>query len=104
SETHSVFPRGRADGEPPLPANPYLRTALIGSFVAQGLTLIVPGLRNLLGLAPISLVDGLVIGGSALLPFVGNERTKPMAVVNRDRQGVESLPLAHALGSRPLPA
>jgi Ca2+-transporting ATPase len=75
SETHSLLTSD--PGKAPLPPNPYLTFALLGSFVAQGLTLLVPGLRSLLGLAPISLVDGLVIGGSTLLPFIVNEQTKP---------------------------
>jgi Ca2+-transporting ATPase len=36
----------------------------------------IPGLRSFLGLAPIGLLDGLVIGGSALLPLAVNEGTK----------------------------
>jgi Ca2+-transporting ATPase len=70
SATHSVF-RG-----PSLPPNPYLSAALIGSFGLQALTLTVPGLQSLLGITPISLIDGVVIGVSALLPFVFNEATK----------------------------
>jgi P-type Ca2+ transporter type 2C len=101
SETHSVL--GERNEGSALPPNPYLKIALVGSFAAQALTLAIPGLRSLLGLTPISLLDGLVIGGSALLPFVVNERTKPKAVPSCDRQDVESLPLAHTLGSRPLP-
>lgn len=58
------------------PPNPYLRAALIGSFALQGLALTMPGLRSLLGIAPMSLLDSIVIGGSALLPFLVNENTK----------------------------
>jgi Ca2+-transporting ATPase len=75
SETHSMLDGGT--GKAPLPPNPYLNLALLGSFAAQGLTLFVPGLRSLLGLAPVDLLDRLVISGSALLPFVVNEQTKP---------------------------
>jgi Ca2+-transporting ATPase len=88
SETHSVLGGGR-EGEPPLPPNPYLNVALIGSFAAQALVLVMPGLRNLLGLAPLTLLDGLVIGGSTLLPFVVNEKTKTTRVPRRDRQEAE---------------
>jgi Ca2+-transporting ATPase len=70
SETQSVF------DTTPRPGNPYLSAALIGSFGLQALTLMVPGLRSLLGLTPISLVDGVVIGASAALPFVANELGK----------------------------
>lgn len=71
SETHSVFTRT------PLPSNPYLSAALVGSFGLQALALTVPGLQSLLGTTPISLIDGAVIGASAILPFVCNEATKP---------------------------
>jgi P-type Ca2+ transporter type 2C len=97
SETHSVVSGGGAS----LPANPYLKTALVGSFAVQALTLVVPGLRGLLGLTPVSLSDGLVIGGSALLPFVINERTKPAAAPRRDSRTVEGAPLVLAPGPRP---
>jgi P-type Ca2+ transporter type 2C len=70
SEAHSVF------DATPLPANRYLYGALLGSFGLQALTLFLPGLRGLLGLTPISLLDGLVTGGSAVLPFVANEASK----------------------------
>ncbi|MGE0825750.1 MAG: HAD-IC family P-type ATPase [Candidatus Binatia bacterium] len=70
SETHSVF------DSPSLPPNPYLQWALLGSFGLQGLSLLVPGLRSLLGITPISLVDGIVIGASTALPFLANEATK----------------------------
>lgn len=70
SETHSVFDTTAR------PSNPYLSAALLGSFVLQALTLVVPGLRSLLGLTPISLVDGVVIGAGAVLPFVANELGK----------------------------
>lgn len=70
SETHSVFDKT------PLPANPYLNAALLGSFGLQALTFLVPGLRGFLGLAPLSLLDGLVIGGSVAAPFLVNEAVK----------------------------
>ncbi len=70
SETHTIFSPGK------LPANRYLTLALGGSLAMQFLTMVVPGLRSLLGLAPMGLVDGLVISGSALLPLVVNEATK----------------------------
>jgi Ca2+-transporting ATPase len=61
-----------------LPPNPYLTWAVGGSLVLQGLTLFIPGLRSLLNLTPVGLLDGLVIGGAALLPLVVNEATKTM--------------------------
>ena len=55
----------------------------------QFLTMVVPGLRSLLGLAPVGLLDGLVISGSALLPLVVNEATKepPVNGANGPRNG-----------------
>jgi Ca2+-transporting ATPase len=72
SETHSIF------SAESLPTNRYLNLALLGSFTAQILALVVPGLRSLLGIAPIDLLDSLVIGGSALFPFVINEASKSL--------------------------
>ena len=60
-----------------LPSNPYLTTALGGSFALQWISLAVPGLRNLLHVTPINATDGLVIGSSAILPLLINEGTKP---------------------------
>jgi Ca2+-transporting ATPase len=70
SEDHSIF------SSPHLPPNRPLSLALGTSFALQGLTILLPRLRALLGLAPIGLADGAVIMGSALLPFVINEATK----------------------------
>ncbi|MFZ0052822.1 MAG: HAD-IC family P-type ATPase [Desulfobaccales bacterium] len=70
SETHGIFSSRK------LPPNRYLTLAVGGSLAVQFLTLAVPGLRSLLGLAPVGLLDGLVISGSALLPLVVNEATK----------------------------
>jgi Ca2+-transporting ATPase len=70
SERHGYFERGS------LPSNPYLNTALGVSLGLQVLTLMVPGLRAFLGLAPIGLLDAAVIGGAAILPLAVNEATK----------------------------
>jgi P-type Ca2+ transporter type 2C len=73
SETHSIFSKGS------LPPNKYLNMALGGSFVLQLMTMLVPGLRQLLGITPIGIMDGLVIGGTALAPLLINEATKNTA-------------------------
>jgi Ca2+-transporting ATPase len=70
SERHSIFDHTA------LPPNPYLTTALLGSFGLQAMTLLVPGLRNFLGLTPLSASDGLVIGAGALFSMFINEATK----------------------------
>jgi len=70
STMHSIFDRNT------LPPNHYLTAALGGSLALQALTLFVPGLRRLLGLTPLSLLDTAVVSGAALLPLVVNEKTK----------------------------
>ena len=70
SQTHSLF---RAHS---LPANPCLSFAVGGSLTLQLLALVMPGLRGLLGLTPLTLLDSVVVGASALLPLVVNEGTK----------------------------
>ncbi|MFW6123208.1 MAG: HAD-IC family P-type ATPase [Thermodesulfobacteriota bacterium] len=60
------------------PVNRYLTLALGGSLALQLGTAIIPGLRSILGLTPLTLIDGLVIGSGALLPFLVNEATKPV--------------------------
>ncbi len=70
SEKHSVFDRSV------LPSNRYLNMALGGSLGIQILTMVVPGLRRLLGVSPVNLIDGILIGASALFPLVINEATK----------------------------
>ncbi|MEA5627956.1 HAD-IC family P-type ATPase [Nostoc sp. UHCC 0251] len=70
SPQHSIFSSEK------LPANRYLTVALLTSFGLQIIAAAVPGLRQLLNLTPINLLDGAVIGTSALVPFVVNEGTK----------------------------
>ncbi len=70
SDSHSVF------DQTSLPHNPYLIVALAASFGAQVLTFVVPQLRSLLGITPITVTDAGVIGASIVLPFVINEATK----------------------------
>ena len=73
SETHSIFSKER------LPPNKYLNIALGGSFALQIITMFVPWFEGLLGVTPIGIMDGLVIGGSAVLPLLINEATKESA-------------------------
>jgi Ca2+-transporting ATPase len=70
SEKHTIFDREK------LPPNRYLTMALGGSFAVQLLAMVIPGLRNLLGLAPVGILDAVVIGTSAALPLLVNEATK----------------------------
>lgn len=70
SETNSIFSPEK------LPNNQYLNTALVGSFALQLLALGIPPLRIILKITPIDLLDGVVIGASALLPLLASESTK----------------------------
>jgi Ca2+-transporting ATPase len=70
SDTHGLFTPER------LPRNPYLNWALGASLGLQALSVTVPGLRSLLGTAPIALLDTGVILGGAVLPFIANEAAK----------------------------
>ncbi len=70
SESHSLFSKDA------MPANPYLDIGLGGSIVAQLLTLLVPGLRQLLGTTPLALSDGLVAVAGAVGPLLVNEALK----------------------------
>ncbi len=74
SDKHSIFSSGR------LPRNPYLNWAVGGSLALQALTMFIPGLRALLNLSPLGLLDGLVITGASLLPLVVNEATKTVTL------------------------
>ncbi|MBF0473113.1 MAG: cation-transporting P-type ATPase, partial [Nitrospirae bacterium] len=58
------------------PTNKYLNAAVGGSILMQLLCPFIPGLRGLLGLSPITLMDGLVIGASAVAPLIINEGLK----------------------------
>ena len=70
SDTSTIF---SAENRPP---NRILDLALGGSIGLQLLTLLIPGLRNLLGLSSITLSDGIVIGSCAVLPLLINEAIK----------------------------
>jgi Ca2+-transporting ATPase len=70
SETHSAF-------DPAQPANPYITLALAGSLGLQVLAFVVPGLRTLLGLTPLTLLDSAVIAAAAVGPLLLNESMKP---------------------------
>jgi Ca2+-transporting ATPase len=68
--------RSLLDGPPPAP-NPHLTAGLTLCFGLQALAVVLPPLRALLGIAPIGLLDALVIGAGATAPFLINEATKP---------------------------
>jgi Ca2+-transporting ATPase len=66
-------------GKPRLPANRGLNLALSVSLGAQLMANLVPGLRRLLGLAPLAARDLLVVVAAAVLPLLINEALKPAA-------------------------
>ncbi|RMF22534.1 MAG: cation-transporting P-type ATPase [Cyanobacteria bacterium J083] len=68
-----------------LPANPYLTYGLGGSLTLQLLCLVIPGLRELMQVTPLNLLDGAVIANSALLPLIVNEATKNLLVSPANR-------------------
>jgi P-type Ca2+ transporter type 2C len=74
SEAHSIFSHEK------LPPNRYLSLAVGGSLVIQLCAMLIPGVRNILGLAPVGVIDGMVIGSAALLPLLVNESTKTLAL------------------------
>ena len=59
-----------------LPNNKFLSAALAGSFGLQFLAYSIPGLRGLLGLGSIGILDACWIGISATVPLLVNEITK----------------------------
>jgi Ca2+-transporting ATPase len=69
SEQTTVLDRSR-------PGNAYLSGALLGSLGLQALTVLLPSLRRLLRLAPITMTDLPVVLCGAVLPFIVNESTK----------------------------
>ncbi|MDA8387486.1 MAG: cation-transporting P-type ATPase [Nitrospiraceae bacterium] len=58
------------------PPNRYLRGALAGSFVLQFAAMLLPGMRGLLGLAPLGALDIGVAGMGAVAPLLVNEASK----------------------------
>ncbi len=63
-----------------LPPNRLLTQALAASVLLQISTLFVPGLRSLMQLSPVGLIDGLVIGGTAVAPLLINETAKNQSI------------------------
>ncbi len=89
SEHLSIFDRQK------LPANRYLNIALGGSLGLQVLAMAVPGLRSLLGITTIGLLDGVVIGVGALLPLLVNETTKSAAHDSGEQTQKQALTLVY---------
>ena len=60
-----------------LPPNPHLNKALVAMVGAQAAANWIPGVRRLLGGAPLGLGHMLVVAAGVVLPLVVNEFTKP---------------------------
>lgn len=72
TEKHTILDGGK------LPANKYLHAAVGGTMLLQLLVMLVPPLRNLLGVTPLKGTDAVVAGASALVPLIINESTKKL--------------------------
>ncbi len=59
------------------PSNPALTGALAASFGAQGVALLVPALRRLLGLAPLGPIEVAVTLAGGIVPFLVNRAAVP---------------------------
>jgi Ca2+-transporting ATPase len=70
SETHSIFDRA------PLASNRYVPMAVGGGVALQVLATFVPGLRRVLGVVPLGLVDWGVVSVAAVGPLIANESIK----------------------------
>jgi Ca2+-transporting ATPase len=76
SERTSFLREKMTGKESPIAASSDLYLSIGGTLLLQSAALFIPGARSLLGLAPVSLLDGAVIAGSAALPFLINEAFK----------------------------
>lgn len=86
SRTHSFYSHGS------LPRNIYLEYALGGSLLAQAGANLIPGLRRLLGMAPLNPFDVVLIIVGSVLPLLVNEGLKEIGHPgqgNDDNKGAE---------------
>ena len=71
--------------------NRYLSAAVFGSLFMQVLVQFVPGLRTLLGLTPLTALDGLVIASTSVMPLLVSEAAKKV------RNGTDNEEKLHSL-------
>ena len=72
SEHRHVF-----NAQSQLPSNPHLNKAILGMAGLQAVVSVMPGFRQILGTAPLGLIDLFVIAGGVLGPLAVNEAMKP---------------------------
>jgi Ca2+-transporting ATPase len=72
---HAIYCRSdrRSSFEPAAPPNPRLNRSLVASLALQGLAHLVPGVRSLLGITPLGVLDLLAVLAGAGLPLLANE-------------------------------
>lgn len=92
SERHSIFDAER------LASNRYVPMALGGGLALQILATLVPGLRRVLGVVPLGLVDWAVVGVGAVAPLLVNESMKVALRERTDAAEVEPSPAATSAG------
>ena len=73
---HAYYCRSRHSIFHKKPPNPWLNAAMAGSFGAHLLTMVVPGFRNLLNLAPLNFADLCVILAGSLISLLINDSAK----------------------------
>jgi len=79
SESHRIFDQEK------LPPNNYLNAAVLGTLGLQAIIQFIPGLRGLLGLAPVGVADMMVIGATAVIPQLITEMRKKSVAGSDDR-------------------
>jgi Ca2+-transporting ATPase len=82
SERHRFFEQDRP------PPNRYLNVALAACCGLQMLTFLVPGLRRILGLTAVNLLDAAVIAGGAVVSLAINELTKKTKWTKRNENSI----------------
>ncbi|HYZ62992.1 MAG TPA: cation-transporting P-type ATPase [Acetobacteraceae bacterium] len=82
----------RSGGRHASPPNRPLTGLLAGSAAIQGLGLLVPGLRSLLGVAPLGPLDLLATASFGVLPYLANEAGKAASVYPQEAPGRASAP------------
>jgi Ca2+-transporting ATPase len=91
SERHTIFDREA------LASNRYIPMALGGGIALQVAATLLPGLRGVLGVVPLGLLDWGVVGVTAAMPLMVNETVKLM----RRGELVALPPASDAAGERP---